>query len=109
MGASIRQSGKIIASLSDAKQIRGTLMETFLKGDPGAQIQLQIANDSILQWKYDNETEWHDLFDLSTIDYELLTNLPTLNGNALVGELNDLFMLPSDEVTEQELMNLLNN
>ena len=35
MGTSIRQSGTIIASLSDAKQIRGTLMETFLKGEKG--------------------------------------------------------------------------
>jgi len=43
---------------------------------------------------------WTDLIDLNTIDYELLTNLPTLNDNALVGELANLFMLPSDEVTE---------
>ena len=97
----------LYGNINPKLQLTGLLSNATLRGIP---VELSI-DGTTLRWKYldEDDSSWRDLIDLNTIDYELLTNLPTLNGNALVGELNDLFMLPSDEVTEQELMNLLNN
>jgi hypothetical protein len=39
----------------------------------------------MLQWKYLDENVWRDLFDLNNIDYELLGNLPQIEGVELIG------------------------
>jgi len=39
----------------------------------------------MLQWKYLDEDVWRDLFDLNNIDYELLLNLPQIEGVELIG------------------------
>ncbi len=95
----------LYGNINPKLQLTGLLSNATLRGIP---VELSI-DGTTLRWKYLDKDTWTDLIDLNTIDYELLTNLPTLNDNALVGELANLFMLPSDEVTEQELMNLLNN
>lgn len=94
--------------LSTPHTLRGQLANATLRG---MAVQIRLNEDFVLQWEYEDEddTKWRDLFDFSSLDYELLDNLPTLNGVGLTGELSEFIMLPADEVTEQELMNLLND
>ena len=39
----------------------------------------------MLQWKYLDEDVWRDLIDLNNVDYELLGNLPQIEGVELSG------------------------
>ena len=91
-------------TLSNPANIAGKLSNATLRG---MAVELRI-DDTMLQWKYEDEDVWRDLIDLNTIDYEGLSNLPTLNGNLLIGELSELFMLPGDEISAQELNAILN-
>ena len=91
--------------LSTPHTLKGKLSNATLRGIP---VELSIEG-ATLRWKYLDENVWTDLIDLNTIDYELLTNLPTLNGIELTGELKELFMLPTDEISQEELNDLLNN
>lgn len=67
--------------ISTPSTITGHLSNVTLRGMP---VELRI-DGTILQWKYEDEEEWNDLIDLSTIDYEQLTNLPSINGIQLIG------------------------
>lgn len=95
----------LYGNINPKLQLTGLLSNATLRGIP---VELSI-DGTTLRWKYLDEDSWTDLIDLSTIDYETLTNLPTLNGIELIGELKELFMLPADEISQEELNNLLNN
>lgn len=63
----------------------GTL-EEWLEGLNGDEIQIR-NNDYIIEWKYDTETDWKFLIDLSFVkDYNDLINKPTINGIELIGD-----------------------
>lgn len=94
----------LTGTLSSPNTLNGILSNATLRG---AKVELRIENTT-LQYKYEDEDVWRDLIDLNTIDYEGLSNLPTLNGNLLTGELSELFMLPGDEISAQELNAILN-
>ncbi len=65
-------------------------------------------NGTILQYKYDNQDTWIDLIDISTIEnYELLGNLPTIEGNEFKGEMGDYVMTPGDELSNLEIAEIL--
>lgn len=98
------QTMGLSGTLSSPRPLTGLLSNATLRGIP---VELSIEG-TMLRWKYLDEDTWTDLIDLSTIDYETLTNLPTLNGIELTGELKELFMLPADEISQEELNNLLN-
>lgn len=109
MGASIRQTGTIIASLSDAKQIRGTLMETFLKGekgDKGDTVELRVDGD-ILQYRYIGDEEWINIVDLRVTDYANLKNVPIINGVEMRGDVTNLVMTPLEELSNTDIMNMM--
>lgn len=97
-------------TLANKLNLKGQLSNATLRG---MSIELR-NNEKVIQWKREDEddTQWRDLIDFSAVeyasDYELLDNLPTLNGVGLTGELSEFIMLPADEVTEQELLDLLN-
>lgn len=99
------QTMGLSGTLSSPRPLTGLLSNATLRGIP---VELSI-DGTMLRWKYLDEDTWTDLIDLNTIDYELLTNLPTLNGIELTGELKELFMLPTDEISQEELNDLLNN
>ena len=89
------QTMGLSGTLSSPRPLTGLLSNATLRGIP---VELSIEG-ATLRWKYLDENVWTDLIDLNTIDYELLTNLPTLNGIELTGELKELFMLPADEIS----------
>ena len=68
-------------TLSSPANIEGRLSNATLRGIP---VELQVAG-TMLQWKYLDEDVWRDLFDLNNIDYELLGNLPQIEGVELIG------------------------
>lgn len=68
-------------TLSSPANIEGFLSNATLRGIP---IELQI-DGTMLQWKYLDEDTWIDLIDLNNIDYELLGNLPRIQGVKLIG------------------------
>lgn len=69
-------------TLSQPDNLTGHLANATLRGMP---VEIRLEG-TLLQWKYEDETEWRDLIDLSTIDYETLSNLPLINGVELVGD-----------------------
>ena len=68
-------------TLSSPANIEGHLSNVTLRGIP---VELQVVG-TMLQWKYLDEDVWRDLFDLNNIDYELLGNLPQIEGVELIG------------------------
>lgn len=68
-------------TLSSPANIEGFLSNATLRGIP---VELQI-DGTMLQWKYLDEDTWIDLIDLNNIDYELLGNLPRIDGVKLIG------------------------
>lgn len=121
---------QLVGILLNPKNMKGTLSNEFVRGWSaydiavkngfegteqdfidslkGETIDLRVVG-TLLQYKHENDEEWSDLVDLNGLDYELLGNLPTLNGVKLVGELAEMFMLPGDEITTQELNAILND
>lgn len=91
--------------ISTPHTLKGKLSNATLRCMP---VVLDI-DGTMLRWRYEDEDTWTDLIDLNTIDYEELGNLPTINGVKLTGELAEMFMLPGDEITTQELNAILNN
>lgn len=79
--ASISSPDDLYGYLSSPDNLTGHLSNVTLRGMP---VELRI-DGTTLQWKYEDEEEWNDLIDLSTIDYEQLTNLPSINGIQLIG------------------------
>lgn len=69
-------------TLSQTDNLTGHLANATLRGMP---VEIRI-DGTLLQWKYEDETEWRDLIDLATIDYATLSNLPLINGVELVGD-----------------------
>ena len=67
--------------LSPRGTATGYLSNATLRGIP---VELQIAG-TMLQWKYLDEDTWRDLIDFQNIDYELLLNLPQIDGVELIG------------------------
>ena len=78
---SVQPSEKITGTLSSTLDINGKLSNATLRGIP---VELRI-NNTMLQWKYLDEDDWRDLIDLQNIDYELLGNLPRIEGVELKG------------------------
>ena len=68
-------------TLSSPANIEGFLSNATLRGIP---VELQVAG-TMLQWKYLDEDVWQDLIDLNNVDYELLGNLPQIEGVELSG------------------------
>lgn len=68
-------------TLSSPANIEGFLSNATLRGIP---VELQVAG-TMLQWKYLDEDVWRDLIDLNNVDYELLGNLPQIEGVELSG------------------------
>ena len=68
-------------TLSSPANIEGFLSNATLRGIP---VELQVAG-TMLQWKYLDEDVWQDLIDLNNVDYELLGNLPQIDGVELSG------------------------
>ena len=68
-------------TLSSPDNLQGLLSNATLRGIP---VELQVVG-TMLQWKYLDEDVWRDLFDLNNIDYELLLNLPQIEGVELIG------------------------
>ena len=100
--------GTLKGIISGGATFTGRLSNPALRGE---RVELRMNDQLILQFRYEDEddTAWRDLIDLSVTDYETLSNLPTVNGEELMGELSGIFMLVSDEITEQELTNILND
>ena len=74
--------GTLTGTLSDAgASLKGFLSNATLRGIP---VELQ-TDGTMLQWKYLDEDTWRDLIDLQNIDYELLLNLPQIEGVKLIG------------------------
>lgn len=73
-------SGIISGSISDAKQISGSVVDkssvygevntSFLQGERGERPQLRVEN-KILQYKYE-DTEWMDLIDIGEVCREII-------------------------------------
>ena len=78
---SVQPSEEITGTLSSTLDINGKLSNATLRGIP---VELRI-NNTMLQWKYLDEDDWRDLIDLQNIDYELLSNLPQIEGVELKG------------------------
>ena len=78
---SLKKDGTLTGILSSPSTVTGYLSNVTLRGIP---VELQVAG-TMLQWKYLDEDVWRDLFDLNNIDYELLGNLPQIEGVELIG------------------------
>ena len=78
---SLKKDGTLTGILSSPSTVTGYLSNVTLRGIP---IELQVVG-TMLQWKYLDEDVWRDLFDLNNIDYELLGNLPQIEGVELIG------------------------
>lgn len=99
----------ITGHLPNPGTLTGVFTNTAMRNEQGYKVQFR-SNNNILQYKYEDETEWKDLIDLTTTnDYEYLSNLPTINSSTIIGEVNTKFLTPPDVVTNMELANLLNN
>lgn len=78
---SLKKDGTLTGILSSPSTVTGYLSNVTLRGIP---VELQV-DGTTLQWKYVDETEWRNLIDLNNINYELLGNLPQIEGVELVG------------------------
>lgn len=78
---SLRKDGTLTGILSSPSTITGYLSNVTLRGIP---VELRV-DGTMIQWKYEDETEWRDLIDVQNIDYTLLGNLPQIEGVTLVG------------------------
>lgn len=78
---SLKKDGTLTGILSSPSTVTGYLSNVTLRGIP---VELQV-DGTMLQWKYVDETEWRDLIDLNNINYELLGNLPQIEGVELIG------------------------
>ena len=78
---SLKKDGTLTGILSSPSTVTGYLSNVTLRGIP---VELQVVG-TMLQWKYLYEDVWRDLFDLNNIDYELLGNLPQIEGVELIG------------------------
>lgn len=78
---SLKKDGTLTGILSSPSTVTGYLSNVTLRGIP---VELQVVG-TMLQWKYLDEDVWRDLFDLNNIDYELLGNLPQIEGVELIG------------------------
>ena len=78
---SLKKDGTLTGILSSPSTVTGYLSNVTLRGIP---VELQVTG-TMLQWKYLDEDAWRDLFDLNNIDYELLGNLPQIEGVELIG------------------------
>ena len=76
---------KLYGILEETESLYGTLSNIALRGE---KIMLRM-DGSLLQYKYESDTEWIDLIDLSTTSYNWLKDLPTLNGVELRGEIGN--------------------
>ena len=74
--------GTLRGTISGGSKLTGILSNPALRGYT---VEIRI-DGTILQYRHENEDTWTDLIDLSTIDYETLSNLPLINGVELVGD-----------------------
>lgn len=94
-----------MGTLSNPANIEGKLSNATLRG---MAVELRISG-TILQWKYEDEDndDWRDLIDLVK-DYNDLTNLPTVNGTEIKGEMGGYIMTTDDELSNAEVTEILN-
>ena len=87
-------------------------MEEWLESLKGDKVALR-NNNGMVQWKYteEDDTEWRDLIDIGHLDYNSLTNKPTVNGQALTGsmDLSDMFVSKEDFalITDEDIEDIL--
>ena len=127
----IYNAGQITGTISAAKTVNGTIGMTLYHGLSAYEIALEHGfvgteeewleslkapgvsfqvDGTILQYKYEDQSNWIDLIDLldiNNIDYEALPNLPTIEGNEIKGEVEGYFMTPSDELSNLEIAEIL--
>ena len=90
-------------TLSSPENLTGKLSNTTLRGES---IQLRVF-DGMLQYKYESDTAWTDLVDINTLDYSRMSNLPTINGVEIRGEIASQILTPEDEMTAEEILTIL--
>lgn len=69
-------------TLSSPDNLQGLLSNATLRGIP---VELRVNDAGMMQWKYLDEEMWKDLIDFHKVDYELLLNLPQIEGVELIG------------------------
>lgn len=79
--------------------ITGKLSNATLRG---VAVELRIEG-TILQWKYEDKDEWQDLIDLSTLDYETLQNLPTIDGVEIKGEIAQMIISAIQDILDEKV------
>lgn len=125
--ANIYNAGKITGSISAQKNVKGTINMTLYHGLSAYEIAVEHGfvgteeewleslkasavvefrtNENTVQYKYKDQDEWLDLINL---DYELLTNIPTIKENELRGDVDQYVMTPEDELSNSEIQSILN-
>ena len=86
-------------TLSSPANISGKLSNAALRG---AAVELRIEG-TMLQWKYEDKDEWQDLIDLSTLDYETLQNLPTIDGVEIKGEIAEMIISAIQDLLDEKV------
>lgn len=72
----------LTGALSSPDNLQGLLSNATLRGIP---VELRVNDAGMMQWKYLDEETWKDLIDFHIVDYELLLNLPQIEGVELIG------------------------
>ena len=125
--ANIYNAGKITGSISAQKNVKGTINMTLYHGLSAYEIAVEHGfvgteeewleslkasavvefriNENTVQYKYKDQDEWLDLINL---DYELLTNIPTIKENEIRGDVDQYVMTPEDELSNSEIQSILN-
>lgn len=125
--ANIYNAGKITGSISAQKNVKGTINMTLYHGLSAYEIAVEHGfvgteeewleslkasavvefrtNENTVQYKYKDQDEWLDLINL---DYELLTNIPTIKENEIIGDVDQYVMTPEDELSNSEIQSILN-
>ena len=89
--------------VNNSEHLTGNLSTTVVRRQA---VQFRVYN-RVLQWKYEQDTEWTDLIELNNMDYEELFNLPTLNGKVIKGEIGSDVISSDDFLTNMEIEDLL--
>lgn len=102
---SMNLDGTLKGIISGGSTFTGKLSNPVLRG---MAVELRI-NDTMLQWKYEDEDIWRDLIDINEIDYNELMNLPTIDGIKFSGDMTDYIITPQDELSNTEVQRILNS
>ena len=78
----VKNLENLTGTLSSPDNLQGLLSNATLRGIP---VELRVNDAGMMQWKYLDEETWKDLIDFHIVDYELLLNLPQIEGVELIG------------------------